>query len=746
MTQGAGRGWPGLAVAAAACAGCIFILGWTAGDRSLVGYAVFWGAALAAILAAWRAAAAGPDVAHVSDRVIRAAVLVVAVAVGSVMLAGAARHLTLLTVLGVELALCVGLWMIARPPASTDSSTAAPPIPIMALAIIAALAAFAVSYGAAHAPSTLYDSLSYHLYFSARWVQDRAVSIVPTPFSDEAQAYAPANGELYFAWLMLPFHSDVLARMGQLPFAALGGASIYGLARRLGAPPSHAVYPAALFLAARPVIEQMIGADVDLICAALFVTTVYLAVTAIDRDRVRDWLLVGVSAGLFFGTKYVALVYAPALLFVVLARGVRPRALWMIPGIAAFALPWYLRNWAVAGSPIYPATLSLGGVTVARGAFSRRAMLDTVFHTRDLRLFPIIAAHAIGPTLLFAVPLVVAGWIAMTRRSWWPHRALALLPVLMLPLFWYGFPVNIDSRFLMPAVAPALVPVAFAFPRQGWGLRAVQAWCLAGLCWVVVGMRADIPSRAPWFMSGWLALDGLVHPQFLVWFAVVALAVAGAWTLSRRSGRLAGVTMITVLCGATSGLAAAGPAWCDGACDYLDVTPTYIRQQYIDAWRWVAAHVSNSTIAYTGINLPYPLTGNRLANRVVYVNIDAHTRWRFDNYARAYHTGHLPQEGPLLATSSGELLPAASPADALRPRYERLNGDRTDWIGNLKAMGVQHVFVAQLSAYEIDDNWHDDQGFPIENAWAAGDPARFRLEYENARVRIYAINPFGDRL
>src|SRR5262249_39366269 len=133
------------------------------------------------------------------------------------------------------------------------------PAPIVGAGL--ALAALAAAYALTHAPLTLYDSLSYHLFFAARWLQDRAVSIVPTPFSDPAQAYAPGNGELFLVWLMAPFHGDGLARLGQLPFALLLATTLYALARRLGAPPPHAVYPAVFLLLSRPILEEAIGAN-----------------------------------------------------------------------------------------------------------------------------------------------------------------------------------------------------------------------------------------------------------------------------------------------------------------------------------------------------------------------------------------------------------------------------------------------------------------------------------------------------
>ena len=618
--------------------------------------------------------------------------------------------------------------------------------PIAAVAIVAAFIAFACAFAVWRAPLTLYDSVSYHLHFAARWVQDHTIAIIPTPFSDEAQAYAPGNGELVLAWLMLPWHSDAIARMGQLPFALFGALAVYAIARRMDRSPAEAVYPSAFFLLSRPIAEQMVGANVDLICASFFAAAMYFTIVAVHDDRRCDWTLAGIAIGLYAGTKYLALVYLPVLVLLACARGVRRRALWAIPGIVAFALPWYARNWIVAGSPIYPASLAVGGVTIARGAFTRAAMMNTIFHTTDVGLFPAMAAHAVGPALFVVwLPCALAGWTLMLRRGWWPTGAIALVPLVMVPLYWFGFPVNVDARFLMPAVGPAMLPLAFLFSRGRRWNTAVHVAYTAALAWLVVGSPHSLPGTVPWFMSGWLALDGLIRTAYLPPFAGVAAAVGVACLAVRRSPRLALPVLTSVLACASVTLAIGATKWCgEAGCEYLDTTSPYIRSGYLESWQWVSQNVSNATIAYTGINLPYPLTGERLTNRVVYVNIDGRGRWRFHDYDRAFRSGRFVPDPPRLAESSGELMPVAQRAgprdDALRPRYERMHGNRDAWVFNLESMRVRYLFVAMLSAYEIDYVWHNERGFPIEDEWALADPGRFRLVYTNPQVHIYEFD------
>jgi hypothetical protein len=338
---------------------------------------------------------------------------------------------------------------------------------------------------------------------------------------------------------------------------------------------------------------------------------------------------------------------------------------------------------------------------------------------------------------------MVGGYL-MVRRAWWPHAFVACVPLLVFALCWFVVPVNVDSRFVMPAVAPALLAFAFLFRRgrDGWN-RTIQVSLLLGLAWIIVGGNAEIPSRLPWFMDGWLALGGLVpRSQLLLFFALAAL-LAAAWRWrSRDSRRPAPLAACLVLIPATLLTVGANRWWPGPQSNYLSVTPPFIRSDLQLGWQWMGVNVSASTVAYTGNNLPYPLAGPRLTNRVVYVNIDGRPRWKFHDYDRAYRRGRFTPTPPLLATRSGELLPVPHDDrgdDALRPRYERMQGIRLAWIDNLQRLGVSCLFVSQLSAYEIDYVWHDESGFPIENTWADGDPRMFDLVYHNSQVRVYRV-------
>jgi len=674
------------------------------------------------------------------DATIRAAmiafaiIVLVGLALGSLGVLGLAPYLMTFAI-G-----CAATLALPRPPAAAMST---PRIQIPIAMIVIPLLAFIVAVGLVQSPLTLYDSVSYHLVFPARWLQDHRLSIVPTPFSDPAQAYQPANGELFFLWLMLPFHGDFAARIGQLPFLLLSAVALYAIARRCGARPDHAAYSPLFFLLARPVVEQAVGADVDVICAATFVTSLYLGLVAIESDARRDWILWGVSVGLFLGTKYLALVYVALLLALPLVRGPRLRALWAIPGLLVFAGPWYARNWLVAGSPIYPASLKVLGMVVGHGAFTREAMNNSVFHVTDLRLLPAIVAHAFGaPTALVWLPCASVGLAALAAgRRWWPGVYVAAVPLVMVSLFWFGIPDNGDSRFLLPAVAVATVPLTFCFGTNRRWNACVHAAFLIGAVWILVGAARQISMSLPWFMGDWLALDGLVSPAALPLFAGGVVTAAVICVLARRSPRTRAPLIAVCCAGCAAVTVGAHGAYTRDRSSLLALSPTYIRPGMIEGWDWVQHHVEHATIANTGNNLPYPLFGERLFNQVSYINIDRHGEWRLHDYARVRGRAGATTSWPL-AQPSGQLRPLGDPrlaSGASRPRYERWEGNAGAWIRNLRAAKVTHLFVSVLSAYEIDYVWHNADGFPIEDEWARTDPRDFTLVFENGQVRVYAL-------
>jgi hypothetical protein len=577
-----------------------------------------------------------------------------------------------------------------------------PPVAILLVPVLILM----LCYGWSH-PPVGYDSLTYHLFFPARWLQHHALEIIPTPFGDQAPAYAPSNGELLYLWMMTPFHGDLIARVGQFPAYVFCAVAIYGAAQRLQIPRMHASYVSAFFLLSKPIIDQAVGADVDIVFAATFVAALYFALTATATGARSDIVLWGLATGLCLGTKYLGATYAPLLLALVIAPRVRSKAMWLIPGVGLLAAPWYIRNWIVGGSPLYPVGLTFGGVQIAAGAWTREVSLNNWAHLTDIRLLPgLLRDGAFGRSLFYAwLPFALFGVMILVARRRWLPLALAIgLPFLMCMIYWYVLPFNdaTDTRYLFPAVALLLLLAGPSF-----GIGQTIGWLLeiavyAALIWLIaVDRDAIVPSRFIWLYGTLASVLGIL------------------WRRLVRNAALAVIAAV-IACSATFLVSVRS---CPGTGCPLVTVAAFERPALFAGWDWIERHATPARIAYSGNNVPYRLLGPHLENAVSYVNIDRHQTWQYHDYEHA-------------ARSSGSYAPPQRP----NLPYFRRHANYDEWLVNLRRQQIEYLFVTTLSTLLDADYDRDPDGFPIEASWAEAHRQQFTRVYENPSVRIYSIN------
>ena len=107
------------------------------------------------------------------------------------------------------------------------------------------------------------DGPIYHLYFAVRWWKAGRLFLVATPFGENAATYFPANGDVWFTWLMVAWGGDRLARIGQAPFLLLAAIAVFRIGRMLGASRNSALLAACWFLTSTPLLIFSYEANVD---------------------------------------------------------------------------------------------------------------------------------------------------------------------------------------------------------------------------------------------------------------------------------------------------------------------------------------------------------------------------------------------------------------------------------------------------------------------------------------------------
>ena len=699
-----------VSIASAALLLLIGAYGRSRGYRAPWPYLGFWLLSALTAANAWVLLGAPARVSDYSDAIIRLAVVGFALIAGCGLLLGGVGRLATGPFLALLSVLLVTALAVGRPksydPASI-ASTAPTLHPVFLLG--PPVLVFVLSVALAH-PPTEYDSLTYHLFFPARWLQAHRMYLVPAPFGDQAPTYAPGNGELFFLWLMLPFHGDLLARAGQFPFYCLAAITIYGLSKRLGAAPSHALYAGGLLLLSRPILEQALGAEVDLVFTAAYLAAVYFGVAAAESGKREDVVLFGLSIGLCVGTKVLGLTYVPLLFPLLLARPVRHQAPWALLGIGVVAAPWYLRNWIITGTPIYPVGITIAGLTLIPGAWTRSVQTQNWAYLTDFRQLPaIVRDGSFGAGLLALwMPLAVLGLWGLVRLRRWRWLGVAVgLPVLIGVIYWVVLPYNgpAAARFLFPAVALLMLLVPPAFRAHPALTRWLPAAVALGMLWVL-GMGEE-----PLVPSGYLAL-----------FALLAAASLCCWIFLPGRTFVFALSFLTIAAGV---VLAASERCVETGCPVLNVRWSD-RPATFESWTWVVEHLSNVDIAYSGNNVPYRLLGPTFENRAYYVNVDRHLNWRYHDYEHALRTG-----------------PHFTPPVRPNLPYFRDHPVFDDWLRNLKQTKTRYLFISRLPPVLLaeQDYARDEEGFPVETSWADGHADIFTLEFKNRDVRIYSVRP-----
>jgi hypothetical protein len=551
-------------------------------------------------------------------------------------------------------------------------------------ALAAALgAALVLRFAAGLAKTTfLYDTLSYHLHAPATWMHDRRLEIVPAVFGDPAPAYAPANLELVFLFLMAPLRSDALAAVGQLPFAGLAALAIAAAVREAGGGRAAALGAALAFLLVPEVWQQAPTAMVDLGMAACLLAALPFLYRLRRGGGALDLGAAALALGLGAGTKPVGLLLGVPFALLGARAAARQKA---APLALALALAlagggfWYLRNLLLTGNPVYPVA-ALG----FPGLYDGRTMRAWDYH------LPVAGVGALGEMWLASgVGFASAAAVALARAWRAPEASLS---VVLVALFWLAIPYQ-ESRFLFAAFGVAAVALGRGADRP----PLLLGWGLLGLA--IVAALVEGPTGERLALIPIAAAAALTH-------AVARRLPTPARALARRLG-------IAALVGALAVALAAGVH------RRLGHDPDYGVGDEIDAaWRWFRANVRDARVAYTGTNLAFPLAGERLSNRVSYVNVAGTADARLHDFPPAQYGG-----------SSAEPAPYRNGA-----RFET-------WLRNLRAAGAGVLFVAALYPIVRRSIAADADGFPIERAWADAHPALFELAYASPAARVYRIAP-----
>ncbi|MFO0948926.1 MAG: phospholipid carrier-dependent glycosyltransferase [Planctomycetota bacterium] len=570
---------------------------------------------------------------------------------------------------------------------------------------------------------TVSDAPIYHLFFALRWWQAGWIEFVPTPFGELAASYFPANGDLWLTWLVIGEQGATLAKVGQWPFAVLGGVVIYGLGRQCGAGRSAAMVPAVLWLTTFLVLFSAALANVDLLFAYSYLSAIYFW-CQFQRERAAGnagWdalLLASLAAGLTIGTKSVGLAFVGILFLFTLPSWWRGpgRVTKLVILCIGGAIPttfWFVRNIVFTGNPVYPLDIRILGIEWFPGWYAPAAMKQSGYHLppSDWRILLDRLSVVVDLRILWlwALSLLVGGFYLFAKKGKSSSRNfapwLAGLAVSQLLLFWYVLPYNTQERFLLPALGCGIVPLSLAIKRRAWlqyAVLLVVGWHLATPSWTT-NLFGGVPGEGVTLLP--LFQEPLSQGSVAVALSLpagIALASLLAWTRNRW----AMLGSAAVILGAFFFTSSPVRAMLAKQREFAFYPAADFGLKLLPAWLSLEKATSDKSavIAYSGTNLPYYLFGSQLQNHVYYVDIEGRADWHpsMDHWDRR-------KEG-LFDTASNPW-----------PDWHRERPNLEKWLACLDQLGVEFLFIARENRHAREEMNQGIAPFPIELNWA--DPA-----------------------
>jgi len=556
-------------------------------------------------------------------------------------------------------------------------------------------------------PPLSWDSLSYHLLLSARWLQEQAVFIPHGPIPTNYYGFVPANGSIWLWWWLAPSHSELYVNLAFLPQLALLGLAAGAVARELGARESWPL--AGLLTMLMPVVVRYAATQyVDILVASCLVAACFFAIRWLRDPHGSYAVLSGMALGIGAGTKVLGAVYAVALVILVLpairSRARLSHALMAALMIALLGGPFYLRNAALGLDPLvrecyatmlrdpgvllpfYERTDNVWGMFGALVADDR--LVDTFLGVTLPEAMELGVGPAIGLLLLAMIGLALT--TGDRRRASWLVFGVVVAQLLV----WLTVPVaraaNVLSslRFIVAAFALLYAAgVALAETR-----RMAPRW-LQGVA-VVLGLQTLMLLHVE-MAHGARIIVALVDLSLVA----ILLSARLRRTLHDRAPLAAGVGLVTA-CLLAAPLARFRDIDRTRAFEQEYTAHSTAASLFAQAWSWLEHHGDDGTVALAcepGNWFAYPAMGPRLERRVLYADTAAERR------------------------TLAPLYPACD------PRHPELETSYDAWSNELETKDVRWLHLCRSMQLE----------YPIERRWADAHPERFQRVYEDPANVIY---------
>lgn len=373
-------------------------------------------------------------------------------------------------------------------------------------------------------PVTDIDGNAYHMTFVAQAIQSHSIYDAPTSIT-WLTGY-PKGAELMQLWSVIITHRDLVADLTQVPFIFLGVVSLYALSRRLGVRKRDARFASLLFLFIPIVINQAKTTYIDIILCSLFFAA--LAIATKRRPSRLDLILEGIVFSLILSVKSTGLLFVCACLPFLVANILKleqgrvlpaykeyTKKLSLVAAPVAFGVYWYIKDWVLYHSPLYPFGLKVAGLQLfpgrsfqefIAGAFSNASILPSgklsrvwFVWTEQKDWFGCMYNYdatfsGLGPMwFVLLLPSIIVGIvIGLYRRNY-----LLLAVLLVVGAVFLAYPADFYTRYTMFIVLIGIICFGFASSVLGEPVRTFMRLFALLLALNVIGTTFTLCNFTP---------------------------------------------------------------------------------------------------------------------------------------------------------------------------------------------------------------------------------------------------------
>ncbi len=477
-----------------------------------------------------------------------------------------------------------------------------------------------------------FDSIYYHLPYAADMAQSgRTTGLHFSGLVDETP-YDPQNSELLHAFGMVMLQRDLLSPVINLLWLSMGGVAAWCLGRsRAVAPATLAAF--ALVISGPLFVSWDAGqATNDIADIALLLAVVALAFNSGGRPLTLS--VAAMAAGLGLSNKLSLVVPVAAITLAVVAwtplrQRFRVVRVWLF-SMALTGSYWYLRNMVRTGSPLPSLKIGFGGMALPHvhlAATGDSLAASPLTMSIWQRVYVPGLHMDLGPLWLFTVAIAATGIVVGLATRDRVVRAVAFAASVCTVGYVFtpqtgGLLFQVNLRFFYPSLILAVMLIPLS-PL----LQSARRQALIIICFTVVTVATQ---------TSYLH-DLRPRPVLLVY--VVGACGIGVVAYKRHtvgSRRHIALSLVALL------LVVAGGGWAlqrtyfagrykNGEVLSLSATQALLQktQDLRGLYEW-ANHISDRRIGFVGFDLPYPLFGPDLSNRVQPVGfVETRGQFRF---------------------------------------------------------------------------------------------------------------------